>query len=130
MDSLTESEKVSRINNFFFDEFKKRANKGNRIASNPWWNKECSLAQANQRLAFTKLKKNYNRENFEIFNNLKKEYGRIIRKAKWEGWKSFFERIYPKISCQELWRLVKIFKGKNFVKVLKNSLWLPEFIDQ
>lgn len=120
-------EKFSKFIEFFNESFSKTVKPGKPINTNLWWTPECSLIQAKQRLALGRFKKNPSRVNFSKLQALKNRYKKILKEAKNEGWKKFCSNINPNISCGDLWRIVKSFKGSSYSKVSAKDPWLEEF---
>lgn len=124
---LSINEKIDSLNTFFNDAFSKTVKPGKPITTNLWWTPECSRQQAKQRLALTRFNKFPNKPNFNRLQAFKIKYSKTVSNAKSNGWKKFCAGIDPTITCGELWRIVKSFKGNSYTKVLSEAPWLDQF---
>lgn len=73
----------------FAASFTPKNSKKNIATPCPWWNLNCSKAVAQRRLAFTKLKRNCSRENFDNWKRVCSKTKEILAENKQLGWKNF-----------------------------------------
>lgn len=95
---------------FFFDEFKHKAS-NKRRQPNPWWNANCNMVAAGQRLALREYNVCPSSENYSKLLIARRKYKYTIRHEKRLGWKNFCDKIDSNMSVSDLWKAVKCFKG-------------------
>lgn len=96
----------------------------------PWWNEECSIAQA-KFIRFSKIfRKMGTRENYEKMINAEKEMKKIKKKARREGWKNYCSSISRETKITDVWKMAKIFKNAKFLTNDSHIDWMDKFIEK
>lgn len=111
----------------------KRKPAGQKIASPPWWDSDCTAAIKERNSAEQIYNKSPNINNFINFKKVTARTKRLLSKTKKKGWKGFCASLAPRTPSSIVWKNIKKFRGSFIpdpVSSCDSSLWLDDFIDR
>ena len=98
----------------------------------PWWNKECSKALALSFQLTRKFRQTGDKESFDAMIQKQKEFKKVTKQAKKDGWFNFCSSVTRESSLSDIWKMAKIFKGNSRTSYTNedHSDWIEEFMNK
>lgn len=106
--------------------------KKNNGQNKPWWNNKCSEALALSFQLTKKFRQTGDKNSYDNMIKQQKEFKKITKQAKKDGWYNFCSSITRESSLSEIWKMAKIFKGNTRVTFSNEDCeeWIEEFMSK
>lgn len=93
------------------DIFPIKNNTKGKIPSPPWWDKECSDAIKERKVAERAYILNSTLENLNILSEVSTKTRKLFKQKKWDGWKNFCHSISPNTPPSIVWLNIRKFRS-------------------
>lgn len=103
-----------------------------KIPSPAWWDAECSAIIKERNQAESLFAEDLSLDNFLNFQRTSARSKRLLRKKKFQGWRSFCESLSPRAPSTTVWKKIKAFRCSQIDNNVNTNVssWLDDFISK